>query len=286
MFGEKMKKFKSIIVDYLYIAIGAFIVAVSVNLFLLPLKLSTGGVSGVATILYYIAHIPLSLTVFAINIILFFLAYKKLNKSSLVKTTAGVVFLSLFLEITSIFNIGFNDIFISSVFGGILTGIGIGFTVLRNASTGGSDFAALIINKSFPHISLAKTIFIIDFTIVLISGIVFKNYVITLYSLVSLYISSKVADWILVSGDYAKSVFIISQKNNEIANVILNDMNRGVTGIYSRGYYNRIDSTMLMCIVRSKEIPPLLNKIKDLDTNSFIIISDVRQVHGQGFRSI
>lgn len=281
-----MKNYKTLISDYIFIAAGSFVLAFAINSFLLPIKISTGGVSGVATILYYVANIPLSLTVFLVNIVLFFLAYKKLNKSSLVKTAAGVVFLSLFLEITEYFSFKINDIFISSVFGGILTGVGIGFTVLKNASTGGSDFAALIIHKSFPHFSLAKIILVIDFAIVLISGIIFKNYIITFYSLVSLYISSVVADRILVSGDYAKSVFIISHKNQDIADIILKDMNRGATGIYSKGYYNNKDSTMLMCIVRSKEIPHLLNRIKEIDSNSFIIISDVRQVHGRGFKSM
>lgn len=278
--------FKKIISDYAFIFLGSFILSIAINVFLLPLKISTGGVSGIATVLYYVFNIPLSLTVLAINIILFFMAYKKLQKEALVKTLMGIVFLSLFLELTSFIKISFSDLFVSSVFGGVLTGVGIGITIRKNASTGGSDFAALILNKTFPHISLAKIIFVIDFAIVSFSGIVFKNYIVCFYSLTALYVCSYVADRILTMGDYAKSVFIISEKSGEIARVILKDINRGVTAIHSRGCYKNKDMSMLMSIVRAKEIPRLLQKIKEIDPDSFITISDIREVHGQGFKRV
>lgn len=278
--------FKKIISDYAFISLGSLILSFAINIFLLPLKISTGGVSGIATVLYYVFSIPLSLTVLAINVFLFLMAYKKLPKEALVKTLFGIVFLSLFLELTSFIKISCSDLFVSSVFGGVLTGIGIGITIRKNASTGGSDFAALILNKTFPHISLAKIIFVIDFAIVSFSGIVFKNYIVCFYSLIALYVCSYVADRILTMGDYAKSVFIISEKSEEITSVILKDINRGVTAIHSRGCYKNKDITMLMSVVRAKEIPMLLQKVKELDPDSFVTISDIREVHGQGFKHV
>lgn len=279
-----MNKNSKIVFDYLIIALGSFVLAFAIRFFLVPLKLSTGGVSGVATIFYYLFNVPLSVTTLAINIFLFIIGYRTLQKSSIARTIFGIITLSVFLEITSYFSIYTEDMLIASVFGGILVGSGVALAVYKEASTGGSDFAALIIHRYFPHISLANIILFIDFSIIAISGIVFRNYTITLYSIISVYISSKVTDWILVRGNFAKMVYILSPKNEEIASYIINKMDRGVTGIYSRGKYNNTDSEMLMCVVRSKEIPRLEKEIKSYDSNAFIIISDVREVHGLGFK--
>lgn len=279
-------KFKKLLSDYITISLGAFILSIAINIFLAPLKISTGGVSGVATVLYYLADIPLSVTVLSINVLLFFLASKKLHKESLVKTLAGVVLLSFFLEATSHTGFYCSDIFIGSIFGGVLSGIGIGFTMRRNASTGGSDFGALILQRKLPHISPAKIILIIDFIIVSVSGIVFKDYIICFYSLVSLYVCSYIADRILTMGDYAKSVIVVSEKSDEIARIILNDINRGVTAIYSKGCYKNKSGTMLMSVVKTKELPGLLEKIKETDPKSFVTITDIKEVHGEGFKRI
>lgn len=279
-----MSKAKKITLDYLYIAIGSFILAFGINYFLVPMKISTGGVSGVGTVLYYFFDIPLSVTTLAINAVLFVTGFKMLRKSSILKTVAGIVFLSLFLEITTKFGSYTEDMLIASVFGGILVGAGVGLTVMRDASTGGSDFAALMIHKIVPHVSVALIIMIIDGIIIAASGIAFENYTITFYSVISLYIASKVTDFLMVRGDWAKSVYIISEKHECIAKEIIENMDRGVTGIYGKGIYNDKDRMLLMCIVKSREIPKLIDTVKRIDTRAFTIISEVREVHGEGFK--
>lgn len=276
---------KKTAVDYLYIVVGTFILALGINYFLVPMKISTGGVSGIGTVLYYVFEIPLSVTTLAVNAGLFVLGYKMLKKSSIVKTVIGVLFLSLFLEVTEHFGEYCEDMLIGAVFGGILVGVGTGMAVMRDASTGGSDFAALILNKIVPHVSVATFILLIDAVVIAISGVVFENYTVMFYSAISLYISSKVTDFLLVRGDWAKSVYIISKNHDcEIAQMIINDIDRGVTGIYSKGFYHNRDCTMLMCVAKSREIPKLLEKIKGIDKDAFTIISDVREVHGEGFK--
>ena len=269
--------------DYLYIVLGSFVLSVAINFFLLPCKLSTGGVSGLATVFYYVFKIPLSVTNIIVNLILFVLGFKILPKHQLLKTLAGVVFLSLFLELGSQANFAITDIFIASVFGGVLIGLGVSLTVLKGASTGGTDFAAIMVHKNLNYISVAGIMLVIDFVVILISGVVFKNFVITFYSIVSLYIAAKVADFLLVRGDFAKCVYIITQKHNQISSFIQNKMNRGVTGIYVKGLYSFSNTFMLMCILRSKEIPKLIDGVKQIDANAFTIISEVRRVHGKGF---
>ena len=282
-----MKNIKKTVLDYLYVAIGSFVLAFGINYFLVPMKISTGCVSGVGTVLFYVFDIPLSVTTLLINIVLFIFGYRMLRKSSIAKTVVGIIFLSLFLEVTTYLGVYTEDMLIASVFGGILVGVGVGLTVWREASTGGSDFAALMLNKFMPHVPIATFILLIDGIVIAISGLVFANYTIMFYSVISLYISSKVTDFILVRGDWAKSVYIISKKHHrEIADEIMRDMERGVTGVYSKGFYNDEDGMMLMCIVKSREIPKLLEKVTRLDKNAFTIISEVREVHGEGFKEV
>ena len=280
-YGDFVKRF---LIDYLYIATGAFILAIGISCFLVPMKLSTGGVSGVGTVLYYFFNVPLSVTTLVINAGLFVMGYRMLKKEAIFKTLAGILFLALFLEITGLFGTYTEDRLIASLFGGILAGIGVGLTVIRGASTGGSDFAALMINKRMPHVSVATVIMIIDGIVITLSGIAFKDYTVMFYSVISLYVAGRVTDFIMVRGNWAKSVYIISEKHEEIARAIIEDMDRGVTGIYGKGIYENKDKMLLMCIVKGREIPNLLERIKSLDGKAFTVIADVKEVHGEGFK--
>lgn len=277
---------KKMLKEYFFVALGSLILAFAINFFLVPLKISTGGVSGLATIVYYVFHIPLSITTLVINIVLFFFGYKTLKKDSVFKTIFGIISLSLFLEITSRMPAYSDDIVVASVFGGILVGLGVGITVLFEGSTGGSDFAALIFHRIFPYVPVATFILLIDSAVIILSGIVFSDYTIMFYSVISLYISTKVTDYILVRGDVAKSVYIVSKKNEELAEEIMTDLERGVTGIYGRGLYYKEDNMILLCILKSQEVPLLLDKIKKKDPSAFAIISDVREVRGNGFKTV
>lgn len=275
----KLKTVKS----YLFIAIGAFLLAAGLNMFLVPCKISSGGVSSIGTILLYKFNIPMSVTNIFFNAVLFVLGYKYVGKNSVLKTVLGIVFLSAFLEITKYMPAFGNDIFISTVIGGALVGVGVGFVVKVEASTGGSDFAGLILKKFFPHISIATLILLIDSAIIIVAGIVFKSYMITFYSAIAMFIASKVTDYIMTMGDAAKSVYIISEKNDEISKMIMETFERGVTGIYSKGMYTGSENMMLLCAVSPKQLPRLIAKVKETDKNAFVIVSDVREVLGEGF---
>ena len=277
---------KKKIIDYFVIVLGTFILAIGINFFLVPAKISTGGVSGVATMLYHLFHIPVWVTTLVFNLILLASGFKMVKKSTIVKNLTGIILLAVFLCLTENLVSYHEDVLICAVFGGILAGLGVGLTILREGSTGGSDFTALMLNKAIRHISVATFILMIDTGVILASGFVFKDVTIMFYSVLSLYISSKVTDFILIRGDFAKSIYIISKKNREIAEYIMSDIVRGVTGIYSRGCYSGHDHMMLMCIVKSKEAQQILNKVKAIDNEAFVIISEVREVCGDGFKQI
>ena len=280
------KRVRVALADGFQIALGCAIMAAGLNLFLVPNRLSSGGVSTIATVLYYLMEMPLSVTTLVFNTLLLLLGFRYLGRSAVIKTLAGVVLLSGFLELTSFLPVYTEDMLIASLCGGVLVGVGVGFVIRRDASTGGSDFAGLILHRFLPHLSTALLIFIIDCVIIIASGFVFRSLTVTMYSLVAMFICSKVADWILTHGTAAKAVYILSSKTDDIASLVLSDFSRGVTGIYSRGVYSACDRMMLLCVVSPKELPRLVRAVRALDRAAFVIITDVREVVGAGFRSL
>lgn len=270
--------------DYFWILVGSFLIAVGVNWFLLPHKIAAGGASGIGTILYVILGIPVSVTALIINVSLLIAGYKNLSKSSFLKALFGMLGLSLFLEITSIVQPFSNDVLLSSIYGGVVVGIGVGLAVSRNASTGGTDFAAVLLNKLYPRFSVAVYILIIDAIIIVASSVAFEDYSVILYATLSLYITTRIADDIIEGVDFAKSIYIISDKCDEISKCIMSDLDRGVTGIYIRKMYSENDGMMLMCIIRKNQFLKLKKIVKQIDENAFIILTDVREVLGEGFK--
>ena len=277
---------KRAIKDYLLIVLGSIILAIGLNMFLVPCKISSGGISSMGTVLLYKLNIPLSVTNIVFNAVLFIIGYKYVGRNSVIKTIAGIVFLSVFLEITKNPPIFGDDLFIATVIGGALVGIGVGLVVRVEASTGGSDFAALILKKFFPHVSVANLILIIDSIIIILAGVAFQDYMITLYSSIAMFIASKATDAIAAMGDAAKSIYIMSAKNKEISKMIIEHFERGVTGVYSKGIYSGEDNIMLLCVVSPKQLPRLVHKVREIDKDAFIIVSEVREVLGEGFKEI
>ncbi len=285
-FCNSMKSIERFIFEFLFITLGCFLLAVSINVFLLPNNISAGGISSVGVILFHLFKIRISITNLIFNAVLFFFGYKSLGRYAVVKTALGTVLLSLFLELSSGFPVYKENQIIAAISGGILMGVGVGLVVKVDASTGGSDFAGLILKKFFGHIPLARLIMIIDCAVVILSGVVFKSFTITFYSVMTLFVSSLITDKLITAGDEAKMIMIISQKKDEIAEQILVKYERGITGIHSVGMYSNSETVMLMCIVAPKELPKYLNMIKEIDKKAFIIIGNVNEVIGEGFKQI
>ena len=185
---------KRSLVEYTGIVFGAFMLAVGLNQFLVPMRLSIGGVGSIGTVLFYLIRLPLSVTNLVINALLFIFGYKYIGKHVVVKTVVGILALSLFLEWTQNMWAYKEDMLISALFGGVLCGSGVGLVIRQEGSTGGSDFAALILHRFFPHMSVAVLLMVIDFVIVLFSGIVFRSITVMLYSFLALWVAAKVAD--------------------------------------------------------------------------------------------
>lgn len=276
-----MKKY---IKEFLLIVIGTFAMSLGYSFLLVPNNIASGGASGVAIIFHSVLGLPVALTVLAINVVLFGVSFRMVPVNVLVKSFVGTVLLTFFLEITSSVLPFTDDVLLASTFGGVLVGVGVGVVIRCGASTGGSDFLAILLCKLFKkRLSVATLILIIDGIIIVSAGIVYADYTLMLYTVISAYITSRLADSIIEGGNSAKSVYVISEKSEEISSAIINDLKRGVTGIYGRGMYTGRDTTMILCIVMRNEIPKLRSLVKKIDKDAFIILSDVREVLGEGF---
>ena len=272
--------------DYLFIALGTFILAIAINVFMAPNKVSAGGITSLGTILLHLFGVRISVTNLVCNVVLFIFGFRKLGRYAVVQTASGIVLLSLFLEVTSKIPVYTGDILIATVAGGVLMGTGVGLVVRQGASTGGSDFAGLILKRLLPHIPLATLIVLIDCAIVLASGIVFRSFSVTFYSVLSLFVCSLLTDQIMTFGDSAKMVQIFSSHTQEITEHIIKDFERGVTGIHCVGMFEKNETLMLECIVKPRELPLYLNMVRSIDKNAFVIIANVQEVLGEGFKSI
>lgn len=257
--------------------------SVGYNLFLIPGRIASGGAGGIATALNIRFGISVSVTVLAVNAVLFIISWSKMPRRVFVRSAVGTVALTIFLELLSFIPPFCDDVFLSAIFGGAIMGAGVGIVIRSNASTGGSDFLAVILHSVFKHISVAKLILLIDGLIIISGGILLGDYTLMLYAVLSAYISVKVADSIVEGGVSAKSAYIISDKSDEIAKLIQNKLHRGVTGIYGKGMYAEKSTTVLLCIVKRNEIVRLKEIVSKADKNAFIILSEVREVFGKGF---
>ena len=270
--------------EYVLIALGAFLIAFGVNVFLVPCKITSGGISGVGTVLLYFLSVPISVTNIVVNAVLFLIGYRELGKRSLVKTVFGILSLTFFLEQCSYMPVYADDILAASLAGGTVLGVGLGLVIRVDASTGGSDFAGIMIHKRASHISVANIILFIDLAIIALSGIAFGSITITLYSAVALFVATKVCDIVISLGNAAKEIQIVSDKSEEIANDILTKFQRGVTGIKCIGMYSKKSRLMLYCVVSPRELPRLAAFVRESDPEAFIVTNDVRQVMGKGFK--
>ena len=219
-----------------------------------------------------------------INIPLFLFSGYKIGKAFFIKSIIGTISLSFFIDILDQMKPLTNDRFLACVYGGIIIGIGTAVLLKVNSSTGGSDLISYIAKKYNPTIRTSNIILIIDFIIICLNILFFREIEIGLYSAIAIYLMGKIID-ILFEGIYfTKMMLIISDKSEEIAKVIENEIKRGTTGIYGKGMYTNKEKLILMCVAPRKDIARIKLMARKIDTNSFIIITNSREVLGQGFK--
>lgn len=295
----KKEKLERAVKDYFWIVAGSFITAAAINLFLVPYKIAPGGVTGIATVIYHISggKLPVGAIMLILNIPLFLSGMKYIGGKFTIRTLFGTFFLSAIIDITEPLAEKFSDFIAAenilagpdymlySIFGGFFMGLGLGLVFKSGATTGGTDLAARIIHHFAPGITMGKLLLIIDTFVIIFAAVAFRSLLLALYAILSLYISSKIIDIILEGVNFAKSVFIISDFSGDIAKCIMEELDRGVTALNGTGMYTGRDKRVLYCVIQRGQLPALKSLVRRIDPDAFIILGDVTEVLGEGFKT-
>ena len=290
---------KKWIKDYIFILIGSFILAAGFVYFVTPHKIVPGGVYGIAIVVHYLTEgifsfwpngIPIGLFGLILNIPLTIAGIKILGPRFGVKTVVGFVLTSVFIDGITYLRPGGNialvdDVLLSSIFGGVLIGFGLGLIFKSRATSGGSDIIAMIIAK-YTHLQLGKLMIYVDSVIVLLALFAFQDWHIPLYSWVVIYISGRVIDITIEGADYNKALLIVSKKHIEIKQKLLVDLERGGTYLQGEGMFTGEKKKIIYTVVSRREVAILEEFISSIDPEAFITIMDAKEILGEGFQNL
>lgn len=267
--------------DIILVMIGSFIFSAGINAFVISGNLGEGGVTGIAIVLYYAFHISPGITNFVLNAILIIVGYKYLSKRSTYLTIFATVLISIFLGLTETWHVETGNVVINAVFGGTCVGLGIGIIVLAGGTTAGTVILARIVNK-YLDISTPYALLFFDLIVVLIS-LTEIPLVKCLVTVMSLYIGTKVMEFVIEGLNTKKAMTIISSRPNEVAKAIDQQVGRGLTMLNGHGYYTREEKDVLYVVISKTQVSRAKRIIKNIDENAFLVIHDVRDVYGNGF---
>ncbi len=274
-----MSKLKS----FIFTLIGTMITAFGIGVFLTPNKIVGGGVSGLSTILYHTLSVPPGVSFLVINICFLLIGFKILGKTFTIKTLIGSSMLSVFVQIFSYIPFYTDNIMLATIFGGVLYGIGIGLGFVAEASTGGTDILGRLVQHKFPTIPIGKLLLIVDGFIILISLIIFKNIELTLFGIIALFISTTTIDFVIGQFNISKIAFVITDKGEEIAQMLVSSSPRGITIIDAVGAYTNTTKKMLFCALKEIETEVFQRKVLAIDNTAFIVFSESQRIKGNGF---
>jgi uncharacterized membrane-anchored protein YitT (DUF2179 family) len=309
MSSELYRKYRPVF-EYLFIAFGAAIMALGIGVFLVDAKVVPGGVSGLSMAVHYLTNnkAPVGLLIWVFNVPLYIWGVKELGKEFGIRTFYGFTLNSFFIDFfrgdipgfayvrlqdtPTIRDLFAHDFLFYILIGAVLLGIGLGIIFKFKGTTAGSDIVAAILHKKFGY-KPGRAIMFTDFFVISLAGIIIEMkglspnkpaMSLTLYAFLLLFVSSRLVDVILDGFDYARMAYIISDSNDEIAKAVMSQMNRGVTGLKATGMYTETDRQVLYTVVTNKELTELKEIIKSIDKSAFVIIGDVHEVLGEGFR--
>ena len=273
--------------EYMLIIIGTALMATAITSCFDAAGMVTGGFSGIAIIVkagtkgLYGNGVPLWVTNLVLNVPVFFLAAKIKGFSFVKKALMGDISLTVWLAVLPAWKLS-EDIFLAALYGGILQGVGIGPVFLGGGTTGGTDLLAAIIQKYMKHYSIAQVMQFVDGAVV-VAGMYVFGVERALYAIIAVYLVTKVSDGIIAGLKFSKAVYIITDKPDEVSRMVMEDIDRGITGIRAKGMYSGNDKLMLFCVVGKKELVHLKEMIDEIDPKAFVIVGDAREVHGEGF---
>lgn len=276
-------------ISYILIILGSFILAAGFVFFITPYKIVPGGVYGISIVLHYLFGTPVGLMALLFDIPLTIIGIKVLGPRFGMKTVTGFVFTAFFVDLLTYFW-GFDplvegDALLSSIFGGVVVGFGLGLIFRSKATSGGSDIIAMIIAK-YTKMPIGQLMIWVDSTIVLLGLAVFQDWKIPLYSWIVIFITGKVIDIVIEGINYDKALFIVSDKPEIIRDKIINDLNRGGTYLSGNGMFNNSEKKVIFTVVNRREVAMLQSFIHQIDPKAFLTVMDTSEILGEGFKSL
>ncbi|TDA65840.1 MAG: YitT family protein [Clostridia bacterium] len=274
-----------VVIDYAVITLGTVIVGTGLGFFLVPHKIAAGGISGLATVIYYLTGIPVGVTMFTLNVPLFIMAVRNLGVRFGVRTLYGTAILSLWIDfLVGRVSAPTQEPLLAAIYGGLLTGVGLGLVFRAGGTTGGTDLAALLLRRRL-RASTGQALLVADGLVIATAAAVF-GVELGLYALISLLVSSRMIDSVQEGVGYAKVVLIISSQPQEIANSILFNLNRGATALEGEGLYTSQKRRVILCVVNRAEISRLKALVRNIDPQAFMIVTSVHEALGEGFKDL
>lgn len=276
---------RSALRDYLIITAGVSLTALGLVWLLIPNRIAAGGVSGLATVIYHVWRLPVGPVMLAINLPLFLACLRFFGPRFGVRTLYGTAVLSLMVEAWSavIHRPLTSNALLAALYGGVLTGAGMGLAFRAKGTTGGTDLSAQLLHR-FTGISVGQALLMIDAAVIALAGVVFESPEAALVAIITVFVGGKAVDTVLVGVDYAKAAIVISDRSEEIGQALLRDLERGVTGLEGRGLYSGIRREVLLCVISRSEETRLREIVHRIDPRAFVILTGVHEVLGEGFR--
>ena len=275
--------------EYIMIILGTGILAFGIASFYDPIGLVTGGFTGLAIVIKSVTGflfeggIPLWFTNLALNIPVFVLAYFLKGPKFIGKSFFGAMMLSAWLYILPSIDMSSGDYLLAAIFGGAVSGFGIGLVLRTGATTGGTDMVSALVQLRLRHYSIVQILQVIDAMVIMLGLMIFGMRP-TMYAIIAILVTTKVSDTVLEGFNYSKAAYIITNQHEAVAQRIMKELDRGVTGLHAKGMYTGDDKCVLYCIVSAKEIVSLKDIVNETDPNAFVIVSEVREVLGEGFQ--
>lgn len=278
--------FKKLFKSLFYDISGGLLYGAGIVCFFNSSSIAPGGVSGISIMLNFLFGVPIGITGFLINLPIIVVGYLTLGKTMITKTLKTLLVTTIIIDcvVTPFFPTYSNDRMLASIFGGLLLGTGLTLIFSQGSTTGGTDILSHIIRLKYPHFSIGRAMLLVDFVIISVSAVIFKNIESALYAAVGLFCSSKILDSLLYGADKGTVVFIVSEKSAVLSRAIISGMGRGATLLKASGAYSGQSSCMLMCAVRRHEFVRLRHLVGTIDSNAFFIAAAAEEISGEGFK--
>ena len=270
--------------EILGVSAGVALVALGLDMFLIPNKIAAGGVSGVATILHYLIGVPVGLAMLVLNVPLFFMGIYRLGLKFGFRSLYGTLTLSLAVDALAPFvPVPTEDLLLACLFGGVMVGLGLGLVFRYRGTTGGTDLAAAVL-RTYTGANVGQLLFLVDATVVLAAGFAFSSAELAMYALITIFVTSWLIDVVQEGFSYAKAFIIITGSADKIAPAILAGLDRGATAWKARGMFTGGERQVLLSVVQRSEVSRLKELVYSIDPGAFVILADVREVLGEGFK--